>query len=81
MLEYQVGTVFLSSGRHPRLCTVTDILRTYNNMGKLVSVRYVAQHKFLGQIVTDKDVLATTIARGIVALKASQWGAPIPHIE
>lgn len=62
--RFSVGTVFQSSGRHPRLCTVIDILRTYNSAGQLVKVRYVAEHEVCGQMVRDSDVCDTTIARG-----------------
>ena len=63
---YLIGTKFKTRGKHSRICTVVDILKTYNNAGELVSVRYVATHDFLGQIVFDKDVVATTITRGLL---------------
>lgn len=63
--EYAIGTRFKTGGKHPRLCTVTDILKTYNSKGELVRVRYVATHDFLGQSVADNDVCAVTIARGL----------------
>jgi hypothetical protein len=46
------------------LCAVTDILKTYNSKGELVKIRYVAEHQFMGQTVTDRDVVETTIAMG-----------------
>jgi hypothetical protein len=64
--RFPVGTQFYSTGKHPRLCTVTDIWRTYNQAGELVRLRYVATHEFMGQTLTDRDVLETTIARNIV---------------
>lgn len=63
---YPIGTQFKTRGKVPRLCTVTDILLTYNWAGDLVSIRYVASHECLGQIVTDRDVVATTIAMGLI---------------
>jgi hypothetical protein len=67
---YSIGTQYLSSGKHPRLCTVTDILRTYNVHSELVRVRYVATHPGpLGALVTDHDVCAVTIAKGKAALE------------
>lgn len=65
MKDYPIGTHFTTRGKHPRYCTVVDVLRTYNSKGELVSVRYVATHEFLGQTVTDYDVRATTIAMGV----------------
>lgn len=67
---YAIGTQFKSAGKHPRLCTVTDVLSTYNAAGELVRVRYVATHPGpLGQLVTDYDVCAVTIARGKAAME------------
>lgn len=67
-MTYAIGTQFLSRGKHPRLCTVTDILTTYNAAGQVVRVRYVATHDMLGQVVTDRDVCDTTIAMGVQAI-------------
>lgn len=63
-MEYQIGTMFKTRGKAPRLCTVVDILKTYNSKGELFKTRYVATHEFCGQIVTDYDVVPTTIAMG-----------------
>jgi hypothetical protein len=65
-VKFAVGQQFKTRGASPRLCTVTDILRTYNVAGELVKVRYVATHTTLGQPVTDHDVCETTIAMGQV---------------
>jgi hypothetical protein len=65
--RFNVGTTFLSSGKRKDTCTVTDILRTYNSAGDLVNLRYVATHPFMGQLVTDYDVVETTIARNLLA--------------
>lgn len=64
--EYPLGTTFKTRGKAPKLCTVVDVLKTYNLAGDLVKVRYVATHEFMGQTVTDSDVPATTIAMGLV---------------
>lgn len=71
-MEYEIGTKYMSRGKHPILCTVTDILKTYNSAGELVKVRYISEHEFCGQMVKDYDVLATTIARGIFELEAKK---------
>lgn len=65
-MEYEIGTTFLSNGKHKKLCTVSDIHKTYNAKGELVKTRYVAFHLFMGQVVTERDICAATIARGLV---------------
>ena len=65
-MEYAIGTQYTPNGKVKRLCTVTDILKTYNSKGELVRTRYVATHDFCGQLVTDYDVVAPTIGRGIL---------------
>jgi hypothetical protein len=62
--RFQIGQQFKTRGKHPRICTVRDILKTYNSKGEMVKVRYVATHDFMGQDVTDWDVIETTIAIG-----------------
>lgn len=62
--RFAIGTKFKPVGRNSQLCTVIDILRTYNSAGELVKVRYVAEHEFCGQMVRDSDVCDATIARG-----------------
>ena len=66
IMDYEIGTTFLSNGKHKRLCTVSDIHKTYNASNELVKTRYVAFHLFMGQVVTERDICATTIARGLV---------------
>ena len=65
--EYPIGTKFMTRGKRPDLCTVVDIYKTYNSAGELVATRYVATHEFCGQTVKDCDVVAVTIARGLIA--------------
>lgn len=64
--RFPIGTTFLSNGKRKDVCTVTDILKTYNNAGELVKIRYVAKHILLGQPVYDYDVVDPTIARNLV---------------
>lgn len=65
-----IGTKFIKQrGKHTnkeRVETVTDILKTYNSAGELVKTRYVAEHDFLGQKVTDRDVCLITIVKGLI---------------
>lgn len=65
--RYRIGTTYKTRGKVPRLCTVTDILKTYNSAGELVQTRYVATHAFAGQAVVERDVVETTIAMGLVS--------------
>ena len=64
---YKIGTKYKTSGKNSKECTVIDILKTYNSKNELVSIRYVSEHDFLGQRVTNKDVVAVTIARGLIS--------------
>jgi len=66
--RFNIGTQFKSAGKHPRLCTVVEVLRTFNSKDELVRIRYVATHPGpIGGVVTDYDVCDTTIARGKLA--------------
>lgn len=73
-MAYAIGTKYLSSGKNKATHTVEDILKTYNEAGDLVKVRYVTSHTFLGQRVLDHDVCEVTIARGIAAMNESEEG-------
>jgi hypothetical protein len=64
--KYKPGTMFKTQGKHPRTCTVVDILITRNMAGDVVAVRYVASLEFCGQTVLDRNVVAATIARGLI---------------
>lgn len=65
-VRFTIGTRFKTRGKNPKVCIIADILKTYNNAGELVKIRYVATHDFLGQVVTDSDVCDTTIAMGLI---------------
>lgn len=69
--RFPIGQQFYTRGKHPKLCTVVDILRTYNAASELVRVRYAAAHDTMGQVVTDYDVCETTIAMGAVQSDAA----------
>ena len=80
--RFAIGTMFETRHKRPKLCTVVDILTTYNNAGELVSIRYVATHEVLGQTVIDRDVVETTIAMGLIKSKDCQpchCGDSEPH--
>jgi hypothetical protein len=65
-MEYPIGTTFMTGGKFPRECNVIDVFKTYNKQNELVKTQYCATHIFLGQIVTDCNVPAATIARGLI---------------
>lgn len=67
MIKNLIGVKYKTRGKHPRLCTVVDKLETYNSKGELVDTRYVSEHTFLGQIVTNRDVLEISILMGRVS--------------
>jgi hypothetical protein len=63
--EIPIGTRFIRrSKKRKDIETIVDVYKTYNMKGELVCIRYVTEHEFLGQIVTDSDVLATTVKLG-----------------
>ena len=62
--RFSVGDTFKTRGKHPRLCTIRDILVTYNSKGELVKIRYVADHELNGQTISDYDVCETTVLMG-----------------
>lgn len=65
--RFAIGQQFYTRGKNRQLCTIVDILRTYNASDELVRVRYVAAHEFMGQTVYDYDVPDSTVAMGLVA--------------
>ena len=67
MTPFRTGTKFKRRGRkHPRIETVVDVITWINLAGETVGIRYIATHEFMGQVITDKDVLHTTISRGLI---------------
>jgi hypothetical protein len=58
--------MYKSRGKHPKTCTVTDILKTYNSKEELVKTRYITTHEFMGQTVTEYDVPASAISMGLI---------------
>ena len=66
-LQFRLGTQFIRrNSKRNDIETVVDILVTRNTKDEVVAVRYVCEHDFMGQIVTDSDVPASTIARGYI---------------
>jgi hypothetical protein len=66
-IRFNIGDQFIRQGRKNKYTeTITDILKTYNNAGELVKIRYVASHDFCGQKVIDSDIVDATIARGLI---------------
>lgn len=64
--RFAIGTKFLSSGKNKRICTVVNHLFTFDSHGEFQKLRYVATHDFLGQKITDHDVLGITIAKNLI---------------
>ena len=65
MAKFAIGQQFTKRGKVYRLCTVIDVLTTFNAAGELVKTSYVATHHFMGQTITEHDVCETTIAMGV----------------
>ncbi len=70
--KYKIGTRYKTRGKHPRICTVVNIHHTYDLNGELIKTRYVSEHEFLGQVVTDFDVPQVTIDMGLIDEPATQ---------
>lgn len=64
--RFLIGQRFKTRGKHPRECTVIDILRTHNSAGELIRIAYVATHQLAGRTITDHNVCDATIAMGLV---------------
>ena len=64
--KYPIGTKFIRRNRNAVIETISEIYITRNSKGGFISLRYEATHLLLGQIVTDYDILETSIARGEV---------------
>lgn len=60
--EIKIGTKFMSSGKHKKVCEVVDILKTYNVKNELVKTSYIERHEFLGQTIKS-EVVAVTIQK------------------
>jgi hypothetical protein len=72
MRYYPVGTEY--TDRHGRLCKVVDILKTYSMISdNCVKIRHVVEYEFCNQIVTDRDVVYTTITRRLMESKPSKY--------
>jgi hypothetical protein len=65
--DYPIGTQYKTMGKRADICTITDILKTYNSKGELVKTYYVSTHDFCGQAVTNYEVPAVSIARGLIS--------------
>ena len=60
---FPIGYKYVANNKRKDVCTVVDYLTTTNKNGDIVGFRYVATHVFLGQVVTDYDVVHFTIQR------------------
>lgn len=67
--RFPIGTQYLSRGKHPRLCTVSKQLTVTDETGEVIKRYYWATHEYMGQTVTDHDVIDTTVAIGIHLLE------------
>lgn len=67
MKIWPIGTQFIRrQSKRKDVETVVDILTTTNSKGEVCHIRYIASHDFAGQQVLNKDVVATTIAMGLI---------------
>lgn len=65
--RFKIGQTYLHKRPNSeQLRTIVDIHQTFNSKGELVKIRYVTEHSFMGQKLTDYDVLETSIARALL---------------
>ena len=65
-MKYEIGTKYMTRGKHPDECTVIDYYITRNLAGDIVKTNYASIHQFCGQTVVNYDVAAATIAMGLI---------------
>ena len=65
--RFTIGTQYVDPrAKHPKLCTIVDILTTRNSKDEVVKIEYVATHEAIpGSTVTDYHVLDITVAKGL----------------
>ena len=74
--RFPIGTQFtMRTGKVSHLCTVSDQLTVTNARGEVVRRYYHATHPFMGQTLTDHDVVDTTIARNLVGASIGDFAA------
>lgn len=62
--DIKIGLKFIRPwNKRKDIETITDVLKTYNSAGELVNTRYVATHEFMGQQITDSDIVIVSIQR------------------
>jgi len=65
--QFKVGTKFINKHtKRKDIETIVDIYITTNIKGDVIRTSYVATHDFMGSTVTNYDVCASTISRGII---------------
>jgi hypothetical protein len=69
--KHAIGTQYLTRGKHPRLCTITDFMTVTNSKGEIVKTYYESQHEFMGQIVIDRNVPHASVDMGVAKLEAA----------
>lgn len=69
-MEIEIGTQWQARGKRKDLCTVIDILKTYNNAGELVKTEYKSTHDLCGQKVSHIDC-SVTITMGAARLNGT----------
>ena len=67
--QHDIGDQYLTRGKHPRLCTITDKMEVIDSKGTVRKRFYVSKHEFSGQWVFDYDVCNATVTRGKHALE------------
>ena len=64
MTIISIGTKFATRHKVPKICTVVDILTTYNSKNEIVKTSYLCEHELNGQIIKSEEC-KTTIMMGM----------------
>ena len=65
--RFNVGTKFISrSNKTKAVETITDIIRELNHKGDFIKLRYVAEYESNGEVITNRGIVDTTIAMGLI---------------
>lgn len=63
----EIGTLWKTRGKHPRVAEVIDIHTTTNSKGEIVKTEYLCSHEFMGQQIKHLEC-KTTILQGIARM-------------
>jgi hypothetical protein len=54
-IEIEIGTKYKARNKRKDLCTVIDVLKTYNSKNELVKTMFLCEHEFMGQKMKHEE--------------------------